>query len=449
MPPATAPPHPHPIQPKAGPRGILLVAATELRSSLRDRQTVMNSVVLPIVMYPVLFWFILQGILVVQGHKERTRVEVALVGAPEQVADLQSRLLGLSLPLDPDTQTTTPNPVDFRSLPDGPQDDAALRAWLISKQHPEAESIPDAILRLPEGPNDKTQLYLESTRSGSELAAERMRKRIAQVAEQLRQDAAKSRGLTPQDLDPLDIAEHTITTSRDQGAFVLSLFLPMMIIIMAVMGAFFPAVDSTAGEKERGTAETTLLLPIPRSQVLLGKIVATSALAFLATVLNLTFMGLAARHLLGTLGPKIPFRIEFPFLALLYSLPLVLLFCFFVSAVLTALAGLTKSFKEGQAMLGPAQMVFILPAIIGIMPGLKLGLGWSLVPVVNVVLAVRSILVMDWLPIPYLLTGLVLLVSAWLAVRLCVRLLSQEALAFSGSSISFKHLLRMLRHAKS
>ncbi|MEZ6021546.1 MAG: ABC transporter permease subunit [Planctomycetota bacterium] len=150
---------------------------------------------------------------------------------------------------------------------------------------------------------------------------------------------------------------------------MLSLFLPMMIVFMSVMGAFFPAVDSTAGEKERGTAETTLLIPIPRSRVLLGKILATTTLG--TTLLNLISMGLAARHLLMTLGPSVPIDIQFPFLALLYSLPLILLFCFFVSAVLTALAGLTKSFKEGQAMLGPAQLVFILPAVIGVMLGLE------------------------------------------------------------------------------
>jgi ABC-type Na+ efflux pump permease subunit len=233
-----------------------------------------------------------------------------------------------------------------------------------------------------------------------------------------------------------------VTTKQDKGAFMLSLILPMMIVIMAVMGAFFPAVDLTAGEKERGTSETTLLLPIPRAKVLTGKILACTALAFLATTLNLTSMGLAARHLLGSLGPKVPVEIQFPFMAVLYSLPLILLFCFFVSASLTALAGLTKTFKEGQAMLGPAQAVFMLPAIIGIMPGLELNETWALVPVVNVVLAIRSILVMDSLPLPYLITALSLLASAWLAVQLCIRILSLEALAFAGSSMSLKQLLR-------
>ena len=423
--------------------GIWQVTLQELRSSLRDRQTVMNSVVLPIVMYPIMFWLILQGFLVVQGHKERTQVRVAITGEAAQVEQIQSEFRELT----GDPPEGEPS-IEFLGDVPGNASEESLREIILAQEDSQEEG-PDAILKISADGQSPSQVFLQSTRSRSELAAERMEKLARQLTPVLRGREAQSRGLKPEDLDPLDVRSHTITASRDQGAFILSMFLPMMIVFMAVMGAFFPAVDSTAGEKERGTAETTLLLPIDRGDVLLGKILATTALAFAATLLNLIFMGLAARHLLGTLGAQVPIEIEFPFLALLYSMPLVLLFCFFVSAVLTALAGLTKSFKEGQAMLGPAQMAFILPAIIGIMPGLKLSIWWALVPVVNVVLAVRAILLMEWLPIPYLVTALTLLASAWLAVRFCVRLLSQEALAFAGSSMSLKQLFKKARHEPS
>ena len=384
----------------------------------------------------------MQGALVVQGHKERTEVDVALVGSPDLVEQVRTEWEALD--------EEQPSAVTLRTdwHPDGDAETLAAALRALSEREPNSEEPdgPDAVLLLPApGSEAGPQLFLESTRSHSELAGERVDRITGRMQRILRERAAEAKGLRPEDLDPIDITSHTVTAQRDQGAFVLSMILPMMIVFMAVMGAFFPAVDSTAGEKERGTAETTLLLPLPREHVLLGKILSTTTLALLATLLNLTFMGLAARHLLSTLGAVVPFEIEFPFLALLYSLPLIALFCFFVSAVLTALAGLTKSFKEGQAMLGPAQMAFILPAIIGVMPGLKLSIVWALVPVVNVVLAVRAILVMEWLPIPYLTTALVLCVSAWLAVRLCVRLLSLEALAFAGSSMSLRDLFRRLR----
>jgi ABC-type Na+ efflux pump permease subunit len=422
----------------------LRIAYKELLSSLRDRQTVQNSIILPIVMYPVMFWVILQGFLVVKGHQEQTQVDIGLVGETSQVARVQEDLQGL-LP-----QGTGAEPV-FQSVQwatdPAIQSDEDIRAWLtpisLASESGEGDAKkPDAVLAVGSGPDGGSTLYIHSTRSHSELASERAAKWVGQLRAQYREQAARQAGVEPAALDPLDVTPLAVTTKQDKGAFMLSLILPMMIVIMAVMGAFFPAVDLTAGEKERGTSETTLLLPIPRAKVLTGKILACTALAFLATTLNLTSMGLAARHLLGSLGPKVPVEIQFPFMAVLYSLPLILLFCFFVSASLTALAGLTKTFKEGQAMLGPAQAVFMLPAIIGIMPGLELNETWALVPVVNVVLAIRSILVMDSLPLPYLITALSLLASAWLAVQLCIRILSLEALAFAGSSMSLKQLLR-------
>ncbi|MDF1839280.1 MAG: ABC transporter permease subunit, partial [Planctomycetota bacterium] len=435
--------HPSPPQNSGLSFPTLHIARQELVSSLRDRQTVQNSIVLPIVMYPLLFWVILQGFLVVKGHQEQTQVDIGLVGDPGRVAQVQADMASLM------PEGTKEDPI-FQNVKlvthADIQDDEQIREWLTplpqgvqaSEDEPEK---PDAVLLLQGGEEGTSTLYTHSTRSHSELANDRAVDLIRTLVGQYRNQAAQAAGLDPGALDPLDVSPRAVTTRKDKGALALSMILPMMIVIMAVMGAFFPAVDLTAGEKERGTSETTLLLPIPRAKVLTGKILACTALAFVATTLNLTSMGLAARHLLASLGPNLPIEIQFPFKAVLFSLPIILLFCFFVSATLTALAGLTKTFKEGQAMLGPAQMVFMLPAVIGVMPGLQLNEIWALVPVVNVVLAIRSILVMESLPIPYALTALSLLASAWIAVRLCIRILSLEALAFAGSSMSLKHLL--------
>ncbi|MFT5058945.1 MAG: sodium transport system permease protein [Planctomycetota bacterium] len=436
--------HPPPPQNKRLSVPTLHIAYKELVSSLRDRQTVQNSIVLPIVMYPLFFWVIMQGFLVIKGHQEQTQVEIGLVGDPGRVAQVQADMANL-MPKGTDEAPAFQNVKLTTNA--NIQDEEQIREWLTPlAQGTEAKESdpdkPDAVLYMDGTAEGGSTLYVHSTRSHSELANDRAESLVRTLVGQYRMQAAASARLDPRSLDPLDVVPRAVTTRKDKGALILSMILPMMIVIMAVMGAFFPAVDLTAGEKERGTSETTLLLPIPRAQVLTGKILACTALAFVATTLNLTSIGLAARHLLASLGPNVSIEIHFPFKAILFSLPLILLFCFFVSATLTALAGLTKTFKEGQAMLGPAQMFFMLPAVIGIMPGLQLNEYWALVPVVNVVLAIRSILVMESLPLPYLITALSLLASAWIAVRLCVRVLSLEALAFAGSSMSLKHLLR-------
>lgn len=265
----------------------------------------------------------------------------------------------------------------------------------------------------------------------------------------LRRLAAEERDVDPKLLKPLSVSSHDTAPGPGKGALVLSMILPLLLVTMAVMGAFFPAVDLTAGEKERGTAETTLLLPMPRTGVLVGKVLATCTLAVIATFLNLGAIAFSAEHLLSTLARGTALEIPLPLGAMLSVLPLALLFAFFVAAILTAIAGLARSFKEGQALLGPAQMLFIMPAMIGMVPGIELDVKWALVPVVNVVLAFKALLLGKSLPLEYILCGLSQLVYAGLAMTFAVRLLSREAVALAGETLPLKRLFALLRSAGS
>ena len=424
-------------------RSSLAVTRKELLASLRDRQTALYTFVLPLVMYPGVFWLMVQGFLVVQGTRERTEVTVGLAGAaPIEMHDELARELDTA-PEDPDELAA--NVVHVERLPGAVPEDEA-RAWITLGE--EGAELPDAVLYLddPAGEAPRARLFHDTTRSRSELARKRVAARLPDFAERLRNQAALAKGVDPAELDPVTVADRVVSPRRDVGALILSSLLPIMLVVMAVMGAFFPAVDLVAGEKERKTAETTLLLPVPRGSMLQGKILAVCATAVVATTLNLLAIGLSAEHLVSMLsvgGPGITF--ELPVLALLAIAPLAILFAFFVSAVLTGVAGLAATFKEGQAMLGPVQMVFILPAMVGAVPGLKLSVGMAFVPVVNVVLAFRSMLRGEPLYLEYTLCAVALLVYAVLAIRAAVWLLSREEVLLAGATIPVKRLLRVLR----
>jgi ABC-type Na+ efflux pump permease subunit len=219
----------------------------------------------------------------------------------------------------------------------------------------------------------------------------------------------------------------------------------MLLVVMTVMGAFYPAVDFTAGERERHTAETTMLLPVPRLAVHQGKILAVCVCAVLATSLNLLALGLSAGHLVNMLREGRTIDIVLPIGAFLSVLPLALLFAFFVSAVLTGVAALARTFKEGQALLGPVQMLFIFPAMAGAIPGLELDRVLCFVPVVNVVLAFRALLKGQSMPVEYLLTALTLLVLAVVATWVALRILSRESLVASEKGFSISQMWRVLR----
>jgi len=415
-------------------RAAFAVARKELGESFRDRQTLLYTFVLPLCMYPAMFWIMVQGVLVVQGQKQARDVTIGVVAAAD-TADAAREQLAVDeegrgrievVVLDPET----------------PRESDVI-AGLIEDEEA------DALLFLPRDRSEEepAALFFDSTSSQSETARGRVVAALESWTQELRAEAAGARELDPEVLEPILIQTRKINPSKDDGALVLSLLLPILLVVMCVLGAFFPAVDLTAGEKERQTAETTLLLPIPRLGLHLGKIFAVCATSMIAATLNLLALGLSAGHLLGQLaglGDGAP-KVELPIGALISIAPLAALFAFFVSAVLTGVASLAASFKEGQALLGPTQMLFMLPAMATNLPGMELTATTAWIPVVNVSLAFRGLLVGSASAGPLLICVLSLTIAALLAIWFSVRLLSSEEVSLSSETISMTRLLRIIR----
>jgi sodium transport system permease protein len=451
-------------------RAAFHVAHKELVEGLRDRQTVLYTFLLPIALYPVLFLVMVQGALLVRGQKDATNVHVLLHAEGAERDTLVEALTRADHTAPDSAQSAEPmeatessqgpttnerSPVgrlDVDLLPeselhalDGFGSDAAVAWRPLATRLFAADDELGALVVVPGTRSAEAPIvaYHDSTRSRSTIALARLEERLEEHAEATRESVAEARAVDVAALEPIEVRTRDLATSAEEGALALSLMLPMLLIIMAVMGSFFPAVDLTAGEKERRTAETTLLLPIPRTAVHLGKILAVTAAGMVATSLNLVALALAAGHLLSQIGADI--EVQLPYGALLAIAPLALLFVFFVSAVLTGIAGLAASFKEGQALLGPVQLIFIFPAMAASLPGLELGYGTALIPVVNVALAFRELLVGHTDLGPVLLTGAALFVYALLALRVSVRILSREGVALAGQTIPLKRLLGLLK----
>jgi len=477
-------------------RATWIVTRKELVATFRDKQTTLYTIIVPIALYPFLFWAILQGALFVQGRAEHTEVRLGVaatsdahvpaglpralrhdasarastasrpapVGGSSSAESPTTNTTGGDAPARPsDDVTSTVTSEDDRlavlhvTTRTEPLDDAGARAWLgeskdrVVPAHG-GEGPPDAVLLLHgprevgDAPDPGADLLYDSTASRSQIAKRRVAARLPAFADSLRAESAAAMGYEPSSLQPFLMEEGKDVAAEERGGgFFLSLILPMLLVIMTVIGAFYPAVDFTAGERERNTSETTALLPVPRRAVHQGKILAVCACAVLATSLNLLALGLSAEHLLHMLGEGRELKVVLPIGALLSIAPLALLFSFFVSAVLTGVAALARTFKEGQALLGPVQLVFIFPAMAGAIPGLELTPGLCFVPVVNVVLAFRSLLKGQSMPLEYTLTALSLLLFAVAAVWIALRVLSRESLVSSGKSMGLADLVSLLR----
>lgn len=444
----------------------LRVCWKELVTSFRDRQTTLYTLVLPIVLYPFLFWSMIQVSLFLEGRGEVTEVEVG-IAAPD--AALLPPGLAESLELAPrKSGATDAAPAGTGHDPEGPElnrlralpprtplDLDAARAWAAGRAADGEAAAdaprPDAVLYVHgdgSGGRAGVSVLYDSTRTDSEIALARVRRRLPLFATDLRERAveavAPGTGLEPFVREPA----RNVAPQPAIGAYLLSSVLPVLFVLITVMGAFFPAVDLTCGERERKTAETTLLLPIPRSAVHLGKILAVCAAALIATSLNLSALALSAEHLLRMLPAASRIEVRLPVRALLQVAPLLVLFAFFVSSVLTGISALARTFKEGQALLGPVQILFVLPGLAGSLPGVEITPLLASIPVVNVVLCFRSLLRGDLFPLEYAITAVSLALLSFAAIGLSLWMLSRESLLLSESGSVWQTLRGLLGSPK-
>jgi sodium transport system permease protein len=235
------------------------------------------------------------------------------------------------------------------------------------------------------------------------------------------------------------------TVLRDpqaRKATLLPVLVPLILILMTITGAVYPAIDVTAGERERGTLEILVAAPVPRLAVLFAKYVAVLFVAMLTAVVNLGSMTLTL-YLGGIAGKLLGPNALSP-LVLVQVLALLLLFAAFFSGVLLALTSFARSFKEAQSYLVPLMLLALMPGVLSLIPGLHLGGLLSVVPLLNVALLTRDLLEGN----AHLFSALVVvgstLVYAALALALAARIFGAEAVLYSQSG-SWRDLWRRRR----
>jgi ABC-2 type transport system permease protein/sodium transport system permease protein len=166
--------------------------------------------------------------------------------------------------------------------------------------------------------------------------------------------------------------------------------LPLILILMTITGAVYPAIDLTAGERERGTLEILVAAPVPRLGLLLAKYVSVLTVALLTATVNLLTMTITI--MAGGMGQVLLGKSGWSPLVVAEVFCLMVLFAGFFSAVLLSLTSFARSFKEAQAYLIPLMLLALAPGLLSVMPGLELKGMLAVAPVINIVLLGRDLL---------------------------------------------------------
>lgn len=245
-------------------------------------------------------------------------------------------------------------------------------------------------------------------------------KRIAQ----LQIDAAK--------LQPAMSKGVNLASNREQTGAIIGGLIPYFFMIFCLLGCMYPAIDLAAGEKERGTLETLLVSSASRVEIYIGKFLVVALSGFVSAVSAIVGMLIAAKINMGSeemanggamlellngiLEPVTIIQL------LLILLPLNIFF----AALLLMLSIYARSFKEAQSYISPLMIVVVLPAILGMMPGVRLTTGTAFIPILNVTLGAKEIISGTVEILPLLLTYASLLGYAAISLIISVRFFNNE-----------------------
>jgi ABC-2 type transport system permease protein/sodium transport system permease protein len=237
----------------------------------------------------------------------------------------------------------------------------------------------------------------------------------------------------------------TATGKKVDAMTSLAGILPLILILMTITGAVYPAIDLTAGERERGTMEAMIATPAPRFLLLLSKYVAVVTVAVLTALANLLAcwitlsIGGLGRALLGERGLSL--------LAIAQILPLLVIFAAFFSAILLAMCSFARSFKEAQAYLIPVMLVSLAPALLTLMPNIEFSTLLGIVPLVNILLLSRDIMTGSPQALPAFAAVFSTLLYAAAALVVASRLFGAES-ATAGSQETWSDLVRRPKRMK-
>ena len=412
-------------------REIRAVYVQELRNLLRDRHILIYSVALPAFLYPAVVIGVVEVIKYVAGIEEARESRVELVdrsgsGRIDQILGEGDRRIRSEVASGSTVEVT----VDTEGAP----------SRLVSL-YPEAPTHALVVVDRGDVPDSiDATIFYNGASDASVKASERVVSALEDYRHSVLVDYAKELGEDESFLTSLEIEDESLSSQKEIANHILALVLPMVMIFMTALGAFYPALDVTVGEKERGTLETTLLSPIARFAVVAGKYGAVTTLSLLSFSLNfagmyLTFAQISASNHMAVAD------IGIGAIALI-AVGAVLLAGFF-SAAMMLIAFLARSFKEGQGYVTPIYLISLAPFAVLANPDVHQSLPLSFVPVVNVALLFRDALGGRADASCVVVTLLTSTALAMLALRLASGVLSREDVA-TGGEVRFSDILRRL-----
>ena len=393
---------------------VLVVFRKEMRDTLRDRRTLLSMIGVPILLMPALiFGLAFLSIQLIQKARSEGST-VMLLGAdhaPELAGVIEAN-------------------ESIRVVPE--EDDYVAR--IEAKTLRAAVEIPERFeSRLAAGDDPgsgggdlEVRIYHYEGELHSTIALRTLQSILRGYRDGLVEERLAARHLSPDILQPFATEAQNVASPEKVSGNLLGGLIPYMIILLCLTGAMYPAIDLTAGEKERGTIETILASPVSRGALATGKFLTVLTASLSTAVLSILSLALTLRlapsiaEAEGRGGPDL-FQMSIDLRGALAVLVMVVPLAVMLSAALLAIALLAKSYKEAQSYISPLIFIVILPAVTSMLPGVELKGSLTWVPVLNFSLVSKEILsgTFQWAAIAqiFVSSSVYAAIALWVAAR--------------------------------
>ncbi len=386
----------------------------ELLDILRDKKTLVMMILVPIILYPLL----IVGMTVLMTSIMASQEEKTYLVAFENDAALATEVERIFAENEEDLTYK----IEIVESSDCKAELEALEldAYVVSDT------------------NGNIQIHYLSAKDNSTTAMSVLRDALDIYEDELRKQRVSEAGLDVEMiLNPIEVQNEDLSTTEESIGNIIGSMMPFLIITVILMGAIYPAIDVTAGEKERGTLETLLTLPVTNFEMIMSKFLAVSTIACASAVLNIFSMAGAMAFLVTSsfsaaaedLNIAIDFQNFIP--GILFTIVVMMFFALLVTAVCMCTCVFAKNFKEANNYITPVMLVFMFGSYAPMLPDLELTVQTAAIPIVNVALMVEGLFQFNY---NYGLFAIVLFSNvaySLLAIMVLGKIYNSEAVLFS------------------
>ncbi len=354
---------------------IKTIMKKEFLDITRDRRTLITMIILPLMLFPVLL-NVMTRVSVRMAKKEKAKALQVAVIKDKTPQEFQTFLEGYeNVEI---VYETSEDEINDKIVND------SLDVYFMFSS--------DFFEKIKELGTGRIDAYYKS-KSTTGIVKKRIQDILDEYKKPFMDERYAALGIEAKQLEVIELEITNMATMQEELAENVGGFIPYLFIIFCFMGAMYPAIDLAAGEKERGTYETLLTTPVSRFEILLGKFGVVTIGGLVSAIAGIVGLYIGVRmnsdipkDLLESLISILEIKSMIIVTTLLIPLSV------FFSGLLLSLSIIAKSFKEAQSIVSPLMIVVILPAVMGMLPGIELNTGTALIPILNVTLATKVVL---------------------------------------------------------